>query len=212
MLNNAAEVIEYDPNNRIIEGRDYFRHAPHTFNYTPYTYPHPLTREDLPENFEFKTEVEERINVSERLTDNNNNPLMANIIFSKEGIAYHILSTDEEGKYNLSITPSTYNIFFNITDLFIPDFWVNLLSVKISSPNYNKLISVAQNEERESIFLFFNISENQTIKTYSPKKPIRVLRNGTLLQRYDSLEDLMANYGWFYDGSKNILYIKFKEM
>lgn len=42
MLGGANELIKYDPNNQIVEGRDYFFHAPHTFNYTPYPYPHPL--------------------------------------------------------------------------------------------------------------------------------------------------------------------------
>lgn len=38
-----------DPNkNQIIEGRDYFRHAPHTFTYELYPYPHPLILEATP--------------------------------------------------------------------------------------------------------------------------------------------------------------------
>lgn len=48
MLGGIAEIQKYDPEGNIIEGENYFRHAPHTFNYEPYSYPHPLTLDSTP--------------------------------------------------------------------------------------------------------------------------------------------------------------------
>lgn len=48
MLEGCAEISKEDPEGNIIEGENYFRYAPHTFNYTPYPYPHPLTLEAYP--------------------------------------------------------------------------------------------------------------------------------------------------------------------
>jgi len=41
-------TVYYGEKNPILEGTHYFRHAPHTFNYQPYPYPHPLTLEAAP--------------------------------------------------------------------------------------------------------------------------------------------------------------------
>ena len=35
-------IIKYDPSGDILEGQNYWLTEPHTFNYQPYEYPHPL--------------------------------------------------------------------------------------------------------------------------------------------------------------------------
>ncbi len=44
LLDGSSHLFtKYDDYNQIIEGENYFLHAPTTFTYTPYQYPHPLT-------------------------------------------------------------------------------------------------------------------------------------------------------------------------
>jgi hypothetical protein len=47
-LGGAQEISVWTDKKPIEEGIDYFRHAPQTFNYEPYPYPHPLTLESAP--------------------------------------------------------------------------------------------------------------------------------------------------------------------
>jgi hypothetical protein len=43
MLSGCTEITKYDMSGTIKENVNYFIHSPTTFEYTPYTYPHPLT-------------------------------------------------------------------------------------------------------------------------------------------------------------------------
>ncbi|MFH8132410.1 MAG: hypothetical protein QW321_02280, partial [Candidatus Aenigmatarchaeota archaeon] len=88
--------------------------------------------------------------------------------------------------------------------------WLKMLEVKVNPSSYNSLIYITKSTENKSISLTFNITTNQTIKMYSSEKPKRVLKNSVeILSEQDSLESLVANYGWFYNSSTKILYIKF---
>lgn len=148
----------------------------------------------------------ELITITETLTDKNNNPVQANIsIDSVEN------STDSQGRYGFRIYPRIYDILFNIPNLFIPDFWLKLASVNISSIDYNKLLQITNYTSENKISLIFNITDNQTIQTNFTNVPIDITKNGTALQKYDYLENLTDNFGWYYNQTKKILHIKFNE-
>jgi hypothetical protein len=114
----------------------------------------------------------------------------------------YVTSTDSEGNYRLYLMPSVYEILYT-TD----NFWLKQVLTRIYSNDYNKLSSLKFYPEKTS--LSFDITNNQTVQVYSEKKPLRVLKNSFYLEERSSLEDLLNSYGWFYNESEKVLYIKF---
>jgi len=114
----------------------------------------------------------------------------------------YVTSTDSEGNYRLYLMPSVYEILYT-TD----NFWLKQVSTSVYSNDYNKLNSLKFYPEKTS--LTFDVNNNQTVQVYSEKKPLRVLKNSFYLEERSSLEDLLNSYGWFYNESEKVLYIKF---
>ena len=151
--------------------------------------------------------VEKLIKISEVLLDSFGNPVRANI--SMINTYSFRNNTDLQGRYYFTISPGIYDIFFNVSNFLIPNFWLKMLSVEVRSENYNKLIRLTN--YTNEISLIFNITGNQTIQSYSANEPLSVKRNNTALTRYYYLENLTDNFGWYYNISEKVLYIKFNE-
>jgi len=141
------------------------------------------------------------INFTGELRDKNNNLVKTNIsLLKEEKLVYNLTNID--GIYSLIIKPSFYDVLFNVSN-----FFVKLNLVNLTSNKYNKLTHLTFYPEKTS--LTFDVNNNQTVQVYSPEKPRRVLKNSTALKEYNSTSDLITNYGWFYNETEKILYIKF---
>ena len=150
--------------------------------------------------------IGELITISGNLTNKYGNPVQANI--SIDSVKN---STDSQGRYSFRIYPGIYDIVFNIPNLFIPEFWLKLVSVSLSSSDHNKLLQITNHTSENKISLVFNITDNQTIQTNFTNVPINVTKNGIALQKYDYIENITDNFGWYYNQTKKILHIKFNE-
>ncbi|MEM7818743.1 MAG: cellulase family glycosylhydrolase [Candidatus Aenigmatarchaeota archaeon] len=141
------------------------------------------------------------INFSGIIKDKEGNPLKANITLKNERISYNL--TEVNGNYALIVRPSIYDAYFNISNSYLI-----LKSLNLTSSIYNNLVFIHFYPKKTS--LTFNLVKNQTVWFYSEKDPIRILVNGQTIPRYNSLPELGANYGWFYDNNKKIIYMNLR--
>ncbi|NIM47352.1 MAG: hypothetical protein GTN40_04330 [Candidatus Aenigmarchaeota archaeon] len=144
-------------------------------------------------------------NISGRLTDKDGNPLQASInIYEQETIV--ATTQTSNGYYSLPTSPGVYDLQFNILNFFIPDFFIELLSLNISS-SLSDVVNYITNIGDQNISFITDIIDVQTIQTYSLEEPARVLINGTVIPNVPSYSQL-TNNTWFYDSTENELYIK----
>ncbi len=152
--------------------------------------------------------IPERFLVKGQLKDKNNNPVQASIISYNQGtsIVNSNNQTDVNGNYILSVEPNFYDIQFNITNFFIPSFWIKLLSLNLTSDTQNLVNYVTEYPSENKLSFTVNITNNQTIQTHNPEKPKRVLINGSVITEVTSFNELKNNT-WFYNNSEQKLYM-----
>ena len=192
----VTTIIKYDPEGLIIEGVNYHLNAP-TFNYTPYPYPHPLTLETS----NLKT-------VSGILVDKSNNHVSANIIAYQNGTGTIIASTqtNSSGYYSLQVPNGTYDIQFNLTNFYIPNYSIKLNSISITNDTNNLIQSLTGNQSENKVYIVLDVNNSQNIEIYKSNAPSVVKKNGTAMDNVSSLSELRNNT-WFYNASERSLYI-----
>lgn len=106
------------------------------------------------------------------------------------------------GVYSLSFFPGIYDLQYNI--FFIPDFFVKLISVNVFNGIQNILSNI--NKLQNGLSFVADVSGGREIRVYSQTEPIKILKNGGILQNVSSYSDLTIN-SWFYNSSESIIYI-----
>jgi hypothetical protein len=206
---NVTTQLATSPGNfNITEGVEYFLYEKPC--YKAYPYPHPLTLEDLPENFNFTVEPK-KVSIRGNLKDKNNNPVNAEVIIYQKGTNNIIIKnqTDSQGNYNLLINCGSYDLQFNLTNFFIQNFFIKLFSLNTFS-NLNNIITYIVSINNKNVLFTVEVTDSQLIQTYSPSKPKRILINGTPTPEVNSLNELKNNT-WFYNETEKKLYMLVSE-
>lgn len=157
---------------------------------------------------EIKALYSSAVNIYGKLTDKDGVPLQAKITVYEAGTNTLNASnqTDSNGNYNLAVSPRTYDVQFNLTNFFIQNFWIKLLSINLSSDISNLVNYVTWNSSANKTSFTVNVNNYQSLQVYSQPKPNRVLVNGTALTEVSSLSNLGDNT-WYYNQSGGKLYM-----
>lgn len=200
IASGVTEIIKYDPEGLIIEDENYYRNAP-SFDYTPYSYPHPLTLGEIPTTTT-TTIPPGQVTVSGRLVNNNNQPVNARVItYNKDTSQENASDTTVNGDYTFNIWPDIYDLQYNILD--IPNLFIKLLSLSIISNPQNIVDNF--NSFSNGISFEVDISEDQEIQVYSDEKPKSVKAND--LELTEATLPISTNE-WYYDEANDILHMK----
>lgn len=148
------------------------------------------------------------LNVSGKLKDANSNPVLATITFYQPGTSTlnAVNQTGSDGSYGMPVISDVYDIQYNILNFFIPNFWIRLSSINVSSDIRDLVNYVTWHSSENKTSFTVNMNNSQSIQTYSPNKPYRVLINGTALSEVSSLSNLKDNT-WFYSSSEQKIYM-----
>ncbi|MFH1228794.1 MAG: hypothetical protein V1678_00015 [Candidatus Aenigmatarchaeota archaeon] len=132
------------------------------------------------------------IGISGRLVDSNGSPVQMTLIVGNVSN-----STDAVGNYSLNVDPGVYDLNYSL-----PNMWMRLPSFNLTSDVKDMISNVTIATNRTSFFL--DVSDSQTVQVYSPRKPVRILMNGTEIAEVGSLPELNAST-WYY--SEGVVYI-----
>ena len=152
----------------------------------------------------FSHDVNAQINLvrfSGRLKDIYGNPVQANITIYQQGkeIIVSTTQTNSFGSYSMSIPSGVYDVQYNLTDFSIPNYWIKLLSVNITSDTDDLLVHATESPNKVTFAI--NITKNATVQTYSVTKPYRISQNGTSLTEVGSQTEVKNNK-WYYSENK----------
>ena len=132
-------------------------------------------------------------------------PVQANVTLYQQNQSFSTI-TDSNGNYNILIQPGVYNITYEIYNIFIPNFWIKLISFNLTESIQNLVNYITGYASENRVSFKVNVITNQTIEIHSEREPKKVLLDTTILSKVSSLSELESGT-WFYDSVKKKLYI-----
>ena len=146
------------------------------------------------------------VSISGQLKDKNGDPTNANIIVYDQDLEIASDDTDSQGNYGLSVSPGTYDLQFDLTNFYIPNYFIKFLSLDILSNVVDYIKEITGNPVSNRVSFKIDITGDQEIHVYSIEKPERLLNEGNELQEVSSYSELASNT-WYYASSEDKLYI-----
>jgi hypothetical protein len=139
--------------------------------------------------------------VSGRLIDDGGQPVEATVKIYEEGTQTEVASAQtSDGNYDFDIIPGVYDIEFEVSNLYIPNYKVKLRSADVNFDLYNTIKSVTDNPGENKVSIVVDIDLPKTLEIYTESEPQRIFQNGTELVKVPALGDL-RNSKWHYDNS-----------
>jgi hypothetical protein len=149
-----------------------------------------------------------RYRIAGRLVNITNSPVQGKIIIYQQGTNTVVNSTqtNPNGDYSLSVITGTYDVQFNLTNFYIPNYFIRLPSVDVTSDVSDLVKYITGDISGNRVAIAIDIRNPKIIQTYSNTKPARVLINSTVMTEFASLSNLPIN-SWFYNSTEQKLYM-----
>lgn len=144
-----------------------------------------------------------RVSIEGVLKDKNNQPVNANIIVYQSGTNTIVATNQTElnGNYFLNAPKGTYDIQFNLTNFYIPNYAIKIFNLSITNDTYDIIKQITGNSTNNNVSFVLDVNISQDIEIYGTSVPLSVKKNDTALTNVNSLSNL-ANDTWFYLSSK----------
>ena len=142
------------------------------------------------------------------IKDYNNNPIVTDLSFYQQSNLVSSITTDSSGNYILSINPGVYDVQYSPRTFYISNYYLKVLSINISGDILDMLNRISEDSTNNKISFSLNLTGSNTVQSYSPNKPSRVLKDGQILAEVSSLASLTSNT-WYYDTTNKILHVRF---
>jgi len=144
---------------------------------------------------------ENKVKVYGKLVDKDN--VSVNATISVDSFSN---TTDANGNYYLSVSQGIYDLKYDLTSFFIPNFYIKLPHLSINSDMKDAIDVIVGDSTQNKLSFSVDTGYSQIVQIYSPNKPKRVLINGTNATEVSSLSQL-NDYTWLHNSSENKLYI-----
>lgn len=140
------------------------------------------------------------VSISGTLRDKNNDPVDSTVT----AIGQPSVDTDSTGYYSLSVPTGIYDLQYDLTSFYIPNYLIKLISLDILSDLIDVFTEITGDSVNNIVSFKVDVSDNQLIEINS-EKPRRISADGIPMTEVSSMPS-SANE-WYYDSGQNKLYL-----